>query len=123
MITFKVDPGKTESDAIIGLLLTLSKQNTSAKAAQIEAVAKSNKKKHQAIVTVGIHTHGPAPAGVNWFTISLEDGDDTPETIHIYVDDFGGYLQMNSAPVAAIGKPAGASISVENTLRQGLDWY
>ncbi len=123
MITFKVALAKAASDAIIGLLLTLSKQNGSPKAAQIEAVAKSNKAKHKIEVTVGIHTHAPAPVGVNWFTISMTDGDDTPETIHIYVDDFGGYLQVNGAQVAAIGKPAGASISVENTLRVGLDWY
>ena len=52
----------------------------------------------------------------------MTDGDDTPEEVHIYVDDLS-VLRLNTDKVGAIGKPQGASISAQNPLREGLDWY
>lgn len=121
-IIYKSGISGDQQDLIKGLLLTLTMQNNSGKANQIEEVAKSSNKSRTVKVTEGVHNHLPAPPGVNWVTIVLTDGDDTPEEIHIYCDDFG-VLRLNTGAVFAINKPGGFSISVQNPLRQGLDWY
>jgi len=117
-----------EQKVIIGYVLNLEATNGSAKARQISQVAKSNNRGRSVTVTMGVHSHGPAPASVYWFTLDLVDGNDTLETVHVYVTSYGyppahDVLFPNKDAVPGIGKPAGTSISVENKLKPGIAWY
>jgi hypothetical protein len=122
-----IDPKLPEAKGIGGLLLTLSSQNGSEKAKQIESVAKSNNNKYSVVVRGGVHNasdvsafpnHPPTATGPWWFGIELTAGDDTPETIHIYVDPVDPKLLMLLKP-----GPGPGNISVENKLQPGLTWY